>query len=96
MRGPIERRGVDLGAAAQRRGVQLADERLVRIGAAIQQQLDEVQRGQLVGMIGAQPRPVVRAHVGRRVVHVDGEVQRPVVRVGAEVEQRCWRDRTDR
>ena len=42
---------------------------------------------QLVGMIGAQPRPVARAHVGRGVVHVDGKVQRSVVRVGAEVEQ---------
>ncbi len=76
-----------LGVAAQRRGVQLADERLVRIGAAIQQPLDEIERGQLVVMIGAQPRPVVGAHVGRGVVHVDGEVQRTVVRVGAEVDQ---------
>ena len=67
--------------------MQLADERLVRIGAAVEQQLDEIERRQLVGMIGAQPRAVVRAHVGRRVVHVDGEEQRSVVRVGAEIEQ---------
>ena len=67
--------------------MQLADERLVRIGAAIQQLLDQIQRAQLVGMIGAQPRTVVGAHVGRGVVHVNREVQRPVIRVGAQIEQ---------
>ena len=66
----------------------LADERLVGIGSALEQQLDEIERRELIGMIGAQARAVVGTHVGRRVVHVDGEEKRSVVRIGAEIEQR--------
>ena len=65
----------------------LADKRLVGIGSPLEQQLDKVERRELIGMIDAQARAIVGTHVGRRVVHVDSEEKRPVVRIGSKVEQ---------
>jgi hypothetical protein len=67
--------------------MQLADEGLVRIGAAIEQAPEEVQGGERVGVIGPQSRAIARSHIRRRIVHVDGEVERPFARVGPQVEQ---------
>ena len=85
--GAVKRRAVDRRAAAQRRRVQRADERLVHVRAEVEQRLHQTQGGQIVRMVGLQPRAVVRAHVGGGVVHVDGEEQGSVVGIGAEVEQ---------
>ncbi len=84
----IERRRVRERIAAHRRGVHLADERLVRISALVEEQRDQVERGALVREVVAQLRAVVRVPVRRRVAHLDRVVERAVVRVGAELEQR--------
>ncbi len=67
--------------------MELPLERLVRIGAFVEEQLDQIQRRRLVLDVQAQARTVMGAHVGRGVVHVDGEIERAVVRVGAQVQQ---------
>jgi hypothetical protein len=38
-------------------------------------------------MRDAQARAIVGTHVGCRVMHVDGEEERPVVRIGSKVDQ---------
>jgi len=53
--------------------VQLPDELLVRVGAFVEQKLDQIERGHLVGMIRPEPRAVARPRVGRPIVRVDGE-----------------------
>ena len=88
LRRPEERRRVVVGIAAQRRVVQLADEGLVRIGSLVEQELHEVERGQRVVEVGAQPRAVARPHVGGGIVHIHREIERPVVGIGAELEHR--------
>ena len=83
------------GKAAHRRRVQRALERFVHVGADVQQCFHEGQRGQLVGMIRLHPGCVFRAHIGRAVMHVNGEEQSAVVGVGAEIEQRLSPDRSE-
>ena len=69
--------------------MELALEPLVRIGAARKQEFHQIKRGQLVRMIRSPPRPVERELVGRGITHLDGNVQRSVVDVGAELDERA-------
>ena len=40
----------------------------------------------MFGLIGPPPRAVERELIGRRVAHLDGDVERAVVGVGAELD----------
>ncbi len=86
-RGAIKRRRVRERVAAHRRRVHLADERLVRVGALVEQQRDQVERRALVREVVAQLRAVVRVPVRGRVAHLDGVIERAVVHVCAEVDE---------
>jgi hypothetical protein len=56
--GPEKWRVVESVAIGHRRGVELSDERLVRVRTAIEQEPNQIQRGQLVRIVGTQARTV--------------------------------------
>jgi hypothetical protein len=67
--------------------VQRADERLVHVRADVEKHFNQTQSREIVRMVGLQPRAVMRAHVGRGVMHVNGVEQGSVVGIGAQVDQ---------
>ena len=60
----------------------------VGIGSPFEQHLDQIESFQLIRMIGAQTGAVTRSHIRRRVMHVDSEIERAIVGIGAEVDKR--------
>ena len=68
--------------------MELSGERLVRIGAPFEQHLHQIEGRLRVGADRAPPRSVEGELVRRGVAHFDGEVQRAVVGVGAELDER--------
>ena len=65
--------------------MELSDERLVGIGAAVEEQRNQIERRSLIGMIGSQLGAVAREEIRGCIPHLDGMVQRTIVGIRTEI-----------